>query len=743
MRFLILCIAGISAAFASNATMAHAAVSFEQDVLPILKERCFQCHTTRSSRPKGGLALDSLDAVMSHQQESSIIAPGKPNESYLYERISTVDDEYTRMPPVDSGPSLTSEQIDIIRKWIASGASVGNWKQFEWEAQQPFEHQPRNSVNLQQAAATIDRLVEKKLDEANQEPNSNIDDETFLRRIFLDSIGRIPTYQEAQVFLQDPASDKRDKLITRLLNSEGYVSDQFNHWADALRVQSNPHKANGAPFIHWIKESIRENKPYDKFVYDMLTAQGTMWGDDNGATGYWFRDSGNFTANYEATTALFLGTDMSCAQCHDHPYDYWSRKQYFQMKAYFDGNRIGSYYLGDVFKKGMDDKIGKSYSEHRHMLRKKRLGNKHPEKERSNTAYQLKSGVQRNLWHWVGRGGYRYPEDYDYDDAKPKGPMEPAVLFGESPERSGISNDPVTAAKWITSPKNHRFVQSIANRMWMKVFGAPVTGELTDVIDIAESDNPALARYLMELMVDLNFDLKKFQQILYNTKTYQRGVSVDHNAGEPFFFAGPVLRRCSAEQLWDSLMTLATRDLDSRIDRSPPDFQWFKRTAAVESVDEFWAIVDEKIAKAPRSLNWRILVRNIKKNGGFDPDKLIRASELHQPAWDGHFLMEFGQSDRTLIDNAWSNPTTPQSLALLNGPLLDEIVREGGLIFETVKTLRNPEERTRAVFLSVLTRKPTEEELRFVLDEISRDEGMRYDKLVWALLNTREFMFIK
>ncbi|MEM7386286.1 MAG: DUF1549 domain-containing protein, partial [Verrucomicrobiota bacterium] len=181
----------------------------------------------------------------------------------------------------------------------------------------------------------IDRLIEQGFRKHKVKPNPPASDDVFLRRIYLDIAGRIPTLEEVDAFDQTDAPNKRTRLIEKLLRSEAYVSHSFNYWADILRVKSDIRGDAGEPYAAWVKQSLRENKPYDKMVFELLTASGNVW--DNGAVGYYMRDAGMPLDNMAYTTQVFLGTQMVCAQCHDHPFDKWKQKEFYEMAAYTYG----------------------------------------------------------------------------------------------------------------------------------------------------------------------------------------------------------------------------------------------------------------------------------------------------------------------------------------------------------------------------------------------------------------------
>ena len=192
------------------------------------------------------------------------------------------------------------------------------------------------AVNARESAAQIDALLAQDWKQHQLTPNPPASDETFVRRIHLDIVGRIPTLQEAQEFLESREPDKRTALIDRLLGSEGHAQHMFHFWADILRVQSRANGAQGEmtskPYVEHVKKRIRENQPYDQFVRELLTAQGKVW--DNPAIGYYMRDLGMPLDNLANTTRIFLGTRIECAQCHNHPFDKWTQMQFYQMAAF-------------------------------------------------------------------------------------------------------------------------------------------------------------------------------------------------------------------------------------------------------------------------------------------------------------------------------------------------------------------------------------------------------------------------
>ena len=171
------------------------------------------------------------------------------------------------------------------------------------------------TANANEASQQIDALLAKDWQQHKLTANPPASDETLVRRLYLDIIGRIPTLQEAQAFLSSTDKDKRAKLIDQLLASDGYSQRMFHFWADLLRVQTRANSGQGdmtsKPYLEHVKRRIRENMPYDAFVRELLTAQGKVW--DNPAIGYYMRDIGMPLDNLANTTRVFLGTRIECA----------------------------------------------------------------------------------------------------------------------------------------------------------------------------------------------------------------------------------------------------------------------------------------------------------------------------------------------------------------------------------------------------------------------------------------------
>ncbi len=582
---------------------------------------------------------------------------------------------------------------------------------------------PSRSAEMRQSAAKIDALVEANYLRQATAPNPETNDYQFVRRIYLQATGAIPTYAQIEEFVSDRSANKREKLIDRLLNSPGYVSHQYNFWANLLRVVDdlNPN-VPGLPFQEWIKQSIRENKPYDEFVYEMLTAEGHVW--DNPAAGYLLRDAGMPLDNLNNTVRVFLGTQIGCAQCHDHPFDKWEQRQFYELAAFINGVNTRTKTRDPKTKKPTTTRLQEEFKSVG--LDIKKLGN-------FNRIVRFQtfgvSDVKRPM---------KLPPDYQYSDGKPNGVVSPKVIFGEQPTLTKDATPRVHFAKWMTGKQNPRFALTISNRMWAYVMGESLLESIDDIRDATKSSNQELTEFLEQEMKRLDFNLKEFLRILYNTKTYQREASPRGALASAFHFPGPVLRRMTAEQLWDSLLTLAVHNPDG-FERT--SFESFKNEV---EFDIFAASAKEVMQRAETYAQKysRAAMNKKDREHAYKGMVLARASELPAPMPASHFLRQFGQGNREEIDGGYTDGSVTQILTMFNGPITHMMLEKGSVIHDLLTSSSNRKEQVDVIFKSILGRPPTGADLTIASKEFL-DGAEGYGNVIWALINTKEFMFIQ
>ena len=398
--------------------------------------------------------------------------------------------------------------------------------------------------------AAINQILGSTYKKHDIEVPAKLDDALLARRIYLKVAGRIPTHDELISYLANPSKSKKNQLINQLVESSAFDSQMFNWWADLLRLQTRMRGGNqigaGQLYVHWVKEQVQNNVPFDEMAFNLITAEGYPW--ENGAVGYYLRDAGMPLDNMSNTTQIFLGTQMVCAQCHNHPFDRWTQMEYYQMASYTYG--VNSSKGGDI-----QSKIKKHFDK-----QTKGLSSKNKQKKaQSKEGQALRRSVQemlRPLRYGATHTNRKLtlPHDYQYDDGKPKSLVSPSPIF-DNPISEKEGESKVHAyGEWMTNSENPRFTKVIANRMWKKVFGRGLVEPVDDWRDDTTASIPELLEHLEKLMVRVDYDLKEFQRVLFQVKAFEHAAP-DYvpNIETPYYFEAPVLERMSAEQIWDSL----------------------------------------------------------------------------------------------------------------------------------------------------------------------------------------------
>ncbi len=433
---------------------------------------------------------------------------------------------------------------------------------------------PLPETTVAQAAARIDRLLEDDLQRAKLAPTALIDEATFVRRAYLGIVGRIPSAEEARAFLDDKSPTKRAVLVDQLVASPGFDSHFFNWTADLLRVQTRQEQF-GLGWHVWLRKSLAEDKPWDALVTEMLTSNGHC--SEDPAVGYYLRDRNMQLDNFSNTMQVFLGRQIGCAQCHDHPFDDWSQFEYYQMAAFGGGIEYKSKEAQDVIRKTVQSLSNKTGGKGPTASFAPKPGKNN--KQDANKARQLenqKRNEQQRLTRTVGKqlnplfkdfnknaileetgAMLKLPEDYKYRDGKPGEVIQPETLFGEKVSNVAPEKRRDAFAAWLTSRENPYFTKVIANRLWDRVFGHGLVDPLDDWNDDSTSAHPEVLAYLETTMKGAHYDLRQFLRILYRTRLFQRACLEEEPAmGVPLAFRGPVLTRMSAEQLHDSFLVL-------------------------------------------------------------------------------------------------------------------------------------------------------------------------------------------
>lgn len=664
---------------------------------------------------------------------------------------------------------------------------------------------------ISEISAQIDSLVLAKLKEDGIKRNPKAPDEVFLRRIYLDVVGRIPTLEETESFLNSKSKNKRADLIDELLDSYGFVSHQFNYWADVLRIQTRINKIVGQPYIDFVKDSLESNMPYDQFVVELLSAEGKMLSPESSAVGYYLRDLNMPEDNMSNTVRVFLGTRLECAQCHDHPFDKWTQRDYFEMVAFTGGiNYGGGNFLGQFTKEErqkvqeLRKKSGEDFARVRRFLSTSQMG-----------------------IYGSGTGLARLPEGFMGSDGEENEIVVGKTMFGKEALVDAAVPEPKSSkrkkkkkknrrqqyipgaqevgsrrayAMWLTSEENPRFATTVANRLWKQAFGLALIEPVDVIEDNTEASNEELMAFLTDVMIDLKFDRKQFLRAIYNSHSYQ-STATSGDVADPLThaFNGPIVRRMSAEQIWDSLLTLTIPETDRRTTSNPaPNLakvnelvtavankqdgafdnlleyaqNWKRKGKADGKMMESYKAKGREVKSQIKKLNREIRKAQQDRNpakvkslmlkraemiqtqkADLSRGKFARASELPSPAPAGHFLRQFGQSDRDQIENSNRDPAVPQILSMMNGMIEKQIVKDPNtVLMSNLLKLQGSQNGSRnvdetsainTIFLTMLNREPTRSERRQWQSDIRSDFKSAYGDLIWTLANSNEFIFLK
>lgn len=598
---------------------------------------------------------------------------------------------------------------------------------------------PLDTKTLKQYSSYIDTLIDQNLRSKRLQKTKELDEYAYIRRLYLTTIGRIPTYKEVIEFTDDNDRDRKDKLIQKLLNSNGYVNHQLNWWSDMLRIKDRVNGTNinvGTIYRQWLRQAISDNKKYDEIVRELVGSTGKLY-DGGEAISYYLRDRGMQADNLSHTVRIFLGTQLECAMCHDHPFDRWTQKEFYEMTAFTsgignvrlrDGNRaIGQ--LSRAINEDGDERAG-LFNNWRNIVRD-----------------SIQFGIENN-----GTGSIKLPVDFAEDNGNPGDEVLAKAIFTPKPLESVEGNSRKVFAEWITSKDNPRFTTMISNRVWKHIFGAGLIEPIDSMMDDTLASNEKLMKYLERLMVSVNYDLREYQRILLNTRLFQReSKAEDYKSLEEYNFEGPILRRMSGEQLWDSLVTLVYNDIDKKErvylhnqQDYTPIYERYKDMTGEEIYADFKKISEENDGKGPHLHQLlRIISDNYSSNNKkFKDRNLVRASYLQFPAPGGHLIRQFGGSDKEQIDNSNSEPNTTQVLNLLNGFVETNILNKKDADFiELMQSEKTKTKQVENAFLSILSRKPKTSESNLLTKFIDEKDGFKH--VSWILLNSHEFIFIK
>ena len=497
----------------------------------------------------------------------------------------------------------------------------------------------------------VDELAAAKFNELGITPSALCDDSAFLRRAYLDATGTLPPLEETRAFLASKDSRKREHLVDRLLgltgdpkldiHNDAYAAFWTLKWSDLIRNQSNKVGEQGMWSLHnWIRESFRVNKSFDKFVRELVTAQGSIY--KNGPANY-FRINANSNDLAESTAQLFLGARLQCAKCHHHPFEKYSQADYYGFAAFF--SRVGS-----------------------------------------KTSQEFGLFGREQVVMVKATGEVRHP--------KTGKNMPPTALDGT--EMDHPLDRRIALASWLTSKDNTTFARSVANRYTSYLLGRGLVDPVDDMRATNPPTNPELLDALAKKFTDSGFDIKQLMRTIMVSRLYQLDSQpTESNLADERFYSHFKVKRLAAESLLD----------------------------AVDSVTG----VQTKFKSLPLG---------------------TRAIELPDAEYPNYFLTTFAKPRRASVCECERTPdeSLAQALHTLNGDILaSKIANAKGRLAGLQTAKKSHDEIVDEIFLVTLSRYPSQNEKaaakKFLEESPSPKEC--YEDLLWALMNSKQFLFVR
>ena len=600
---------------ASSKTPLEEARKFHKEILPILKERCFRCH---GEKAQGGLRLDSLAAALTGGDSGlPAIQPGKLQGSELISRIRAESPE-ERMPPGATG--LLPEQISKLEQWIESGA--------RWPAPPVTREETTYSPRLS--------------------------DEAFLRRLYLDTVGVIPSDRELQEFLKDSSPQKRTRWIDRLLADDRWADHWMGYWQDVLA--ENPTLLNASlnttgPFRWYLYDSFRDNKPFDRFVTELILLRGSAYEGGSAGFGIAAENDAPFAAKGQILSSAFLGIELQCARCHDSPYHSTKQQDLYALGAMFRRKPVtvpaSSRVPAAFFEKQKRDSLIRVTLEPNQAI--------------------------PPVWPFAEVTG------------STAGKSLTPLLRNPEDTREQL-------AALITAPQNQRFAQVVVNRVWRRLIGTGIV-EPPDDWEGKIPSHPKLLRWLAQDFMTHGYDLKSLTRQILTSQLYQResvGETLSSSSGIQFFIA-PGLRRMSAEQIVDSLYSAVGQPLNV-------EEMTFAPEAGRTSANRLTLGVPE------RAWNLANLANERDRPSLSLPRARALADILEAFGWSG--ARQNPKTDRE------RDPNVLQPGILQNSDAAVFLTRssKGSGLAESAVNAVSPEELVETLFLKFLSRSPSKEE---------------------------------
>ena len=386
----------------------------------------------------------------------------------------------------------------LLRVWTASGPAT----------------------TVQAASHPVDQIINNRLARLGISPASGVDDSKFLRRIWLDLAGQLPSTERAQAFLAETKADKRAREIDFLLGQPAFADVWALHWADMLRVEEKTLDSKGVRAMHgWLRRAFLDNMPLDQMAHDLVTARGSTY--EHPAANF-YRALRDAQTRAEAVAQVFLGVRIACARCHNHPFDRWTTEDYNAFSEVFSG----------IDYVVLENKRGDDLDKHEFKGEQIVFLRRGPPEEANGKGKGKKASVKPAV-------------------------KKPARLLGEA-EPISQTDAPEVLARWMAEPGNPFFARAQANRIWRRLMGRGLVEPEDDFRLANPPSHPELLEHLAQRLTEGRFDLKDLVRHIALSDAYARGLDREHSgATQDDGLCGAILPRAlSAEVLLDGWATV-------------------------------------------------------------------------------------------------------------------------------------------------------------------------------------------
>jgi len=375
----------------------------------------------------------------------------------------------------------------------------------------PASEKPKGSPTLQ--PAELDALIDKGLAASKTPPSEPTNDDEFIRRAYLDLLGKLPAPPAVRQFAQSRDRDKRAKLVDALLAHPDHAENWARYWRDVIEYRSpveNDRNIDYSLFTKWLAEQFAANKRWDRIATEIITARGRT--DEAGATIFPQAEDLQPVEMAGEVSRIFLGVQIQCAQCHDHPSDPWKRQQFHEFAAFFGG-------------------VKKKVAEKR---------------EKGKPAiFEVYAATNAR---------YLMP---DLKDPAKKIPVAPRFFLGDEPPLSDRVPGEArleAAAKYVTSPENPWFAKAFINRTWYALMGEGFFNPIDDLGPTRTPNSPEILELLTDQWQRSGYDIRWLFRTIMNTRAYQRQSRSTNTAAGRTPFASNVPSRLRADQIFDALV---------------------------------------------------------------------------------------------------------------------------------------------------------------------------------------------